>query len=236
MTYTEPSDDVINVEVARIEHSYHDFKVAHGETPDPAELREWARENVRERVILETEAKARKQSVDALMRSIVAEVPEPTVDEARAIFKAHPEAFVAPERVHAQHIVLHREHTTVAEATVMLLNLRAQLLDGSCTWEEAVAKTSHCANNSDLGTFPRGVMVEAFENVAFAQAEGTISDVVETPFGWHLIRVVAHFPEEPMLFEEAKEGILKQLKDDRERAALETFVDERKDPALWTQA
>ncbi|MFO0764501.1 MAG: protein translocase subunit SecD [Patescibacteria group bacterium] len=39
----------------------------------------------------------------------------------------------------------------------------------------------------DLGWFAKGDMVEAFEKTVFAQATGTISDVVESPFGFHLI-------------------------------------------------
>ncbi len=40
----------------------------------------------------------------------------------------------------------------------------------------------------DLGTFPRGRMVPAFDNAVFAMQPGGISDVVETPFGFHVIQ------------------------------------------------
>ncbi len=228
MNPLQPTASQIEDEVARLQARYEAFMQAQGEQPDPEQLRAWAEENVRERLILETEAKARKLSVDALMKEIMAAVPEVTVDEARAFFRSHKEQFIAPERVHAQHIVLHREEHEPAEAMTTLLNVRAQLLGGTCTWEEAVAQYSSCAGNADLGFFPRGTMVERFEAVAFETPEGAISDVVETEFGWHLIKVIAHLPEEPMLFEEAKPHLLKQLLEERQNAALEAFVDARK--------
>ncbi|MDO8648535.1 MAG: protein translocase subunit SecD [Candidatus Peregrinibacteria bacterium] len=45
------------------------------------------------------------------------------------------------------------------------------------------------AEGGNLGTFTRGTMVPAFETVAFTQPAGSVSDPVETPFGYHLIRV-----------------------------------------------
>ncbi len=228
MNYPAPTATQIEDEVNRLKARYEAFMKAQGEAPDTAQLRAWAEENVRERIILETEAKARKVTVEALMKEISDGAPEVTLDEARAFFRANRERFIAPERVHAQHIVLHRETHTPAEATTTLLNLRAQLLSGACTWEEAVAQHSSCPGNADLGTFPRGEMVERFEAAAFATPESELSDVVETEFGWHLIKVVAHLPEEPMLFEEAKPHLLEHLRDERQRAALEAFVDARK--------
>lgn len=228
MIYSQPTPEAIEAEVARLQPRYEAFMQAQGETPDPAQLREWAAENLREQIILEQEAKAAGKTVDELMKAVAAEAPEVTVEEARAEFRAHPERFVAPERVHAQHIVLHREDHTAAEALPELLNLRAKILSGELSWEDAVAGHSACAGNSDLGFFPRGAMVEPFEEAAFAAEEGSVTDVVETPFGWHLIRVLSHLPEEPMLFEEAKEGLMASLREAREREALERFVDARK--------
>ena len=226
--YSQPTSEAIDAEVTRLQPRYEAFMRAQGVEPDAAQLREWAAENLREQIILETEAKAAKKTVDALMTEISEAVPEATVEEARAEFRAHPEQFIAPERVHAKHIVIHREGADPAEAMKTLLNLRADINAGKITWEEAVEQTSSCPGGDDLGFFPRGEMVEEFENVAFNMEEDTVSDVVESPFGWHLIRVESHLPEEPMLFEEAKDNLMASMTEARRREALETYVDERK--------
>lgn len=61
----------------------------------------------------------------------------------------------------------------------------------AANFADLVRKNSEEPNASstagELGWFVKGDMVEAFENVVFEQATGTISDVVESPFGFHLI-------------------------------------------------
>jgi len=46
----------------------------------------------------------------------------------------------------------------------------------------------------DLGEFTRGQMVKAFEDAAFSQEIGKVGEIVESPFGYHLIKVTAKTP------------------------------------------
>lgn len=73
--------------------------------------------------------------------------------------------------------------------------IRAQLLAGTNFAELASAK-SDCPSGKqaggDLGPFERGRMVKPFDDAAFAQKVGEIGPVVETQFGFHVIKVTAH--------------------------------------------
>lgn len=79
--------------------------------------------------------------------------------------------------------------------------------------------TSTAPNGGDLGWFPKGVMVPAFEDVAFALEPGQVSDPVQTKFGWHIIKVVAKDPARPLTV-----PMLKQLKD----GAFQKWLDAEK--------
>ncbi len=67
-------------------------------------------------------------------------------------------------------------------------------LDNGADFAAIARERSDCLSRDaggDLGAFTRGQMVESFEEAAFALAVGAHSDVVETPFGYHLIRRTA---------------------------------------------
>lgn len=77
-----------------------------------------------------------------------------------------------------------------------LEDMRKQLLAGA-SFEDVARNVSECPsakNGGDLGEFGRGKMDKAFETAAFAQEVGTLGPVVETRFGYHIIKVTAHTP------------------------------------------
>lgn len=79
---------------------------------------------------------------------------------------------------------------TKEEALELMKNLQDSISAGSLTFSEAAMNHSDCPSSSDggdLGHFPRNMMDPAFEEAAFSLESGDISDIVETPFGYHLI-------------------------------------------------
>ena len=99
----------------------------------------------------------------------------------------------------------------------------------------ALAKgSSQCpssAKGGDLGYFQRGQMVKLFEEVAFALKPGEVSGIVETKFGYHLIKVVDKKPETMMAFKDIKDRLAQQLKQREVLKELHQYVSELKKKA-----
>jgi len=101
------------------------------------------------------------------------------------------------DQISASHILLMYEGSMRStatrskdEAAQQIADLKAQMDDGA---EFAALASAHsdCPSGSqggDLGEFGRGMMVPEFEQAAFGMEVGVTSDIVETPFGYHLIQ------------------------------------------------
>jgi len=76
----------------------------------------------------------------------------------------------------------------------------------------------------DLGFFPKGQMVPAFEAAAFALAPNQISDVIETPFGFHVIKVIEKRTAQSVPFGQAAPQIEQYLRQEQQQAKTKAFV------------
>lgn len=104
-----------------------------------------------------------------------------------------------PTKVSARHILISyagAEHAiagvkrTEAEARTLADQIAKDAKAPGANWSELAKYTDEPGSKEtggDLGSFARGQMVPAFERVAFALAVGQVSDVVQTPFGFHVI-------------------------------------------------
>ncbi len=101
------------------------------------------------------------------------------------------------EQVRASHILLMYAGSMRSSASRskddahrLIQEIQTQLATGG-DFAALASKHSDCPSRSkggDLGTFGRGQMVGPFEQAAFALAVGATSGIVETPFGYHLIK------------------------------------------------
>jgi peptidyl-prolyl cis-trans isomerase C len=107
------------------------------------------------------------------------------VDEAalRRYYDDHAAAFEVPGRVRARHIVVH----TPEEAASLLGRVRRNADFAALARASNVDTTRE--TGGDLGWVSRGVMVEAFDRALFSLKPGQISPVVQTPYGFHIVKV-----------------------------------------------
>jgi foldase protein PrsA len=106
------------------------------------------------------------------------------------------------DRVRASHILL----DTREKAEEVLAKAKAGEDFGKLAEQYSVdpnGKTS----KGDLGEFGYGMMVQPFEEAAFALEEGEISGIVETMFGFHIIKVFEKTIVDPTPFEEVRDNI-----------------------------
>lgn len=108
-----------------------------------------------------------------------------------AAFQEHIVGATAPvvEQVHARHILL----ATEADAMEVLVKLQQAQNFATLASQYSLDRGSK-DEGGDLGFFPRGVMAQPIENVAFALSPGQISGIVHTDFGYHIIQVVEKDP------------------------------------------
>jgi peptidyl-prolyl cis-trans isomerase C len=83
----------------------------------------------------------------------------------------------------------------------------------------------------DLGYFRRGQMVKAFEEAAFTLRPGEVSDIVETKFGYHLIKVIDKKPEKTMAYKDVKDRLGDYLKREKVQKEVRLYVEKLKEKA-----
>jgi len=133
--------------------------------------------------------------------------------------------------VHARHILIgvpsDADAAARTKARQTAQSVVGQLKRGA-KFEDIARKLStdpgSAPNGGDLGFFPKGQMTPAFEQAAFALKPGQTSDVVETPFGFHVIRTIERREERTAPFEEVNGQIKQFLTGGQREKKLADFV------------
>ncbi len=193
---------------------------------DDAELKKYYEQNQNEFQVQE-QAKVEfvKFSVDDLLAKA-----ELSKEDVRKYYDEHKNDFGSPEERRAAHILISvSASASQAEqdaAKAKAEQLLQQARQNPAKFAELAKKNSQdpgsAASGGDLGFFGRGMMVKPFDDAAFALKAGEISGLVKSDFGYHIIKLVAVKPSRFLPFDEAREGIVNKL---RQQKAADMFAE-----------
>ena len=167
-------------------------------------------------------------------------VPKITVaeEESKKFYDQNPDKFNRSETVRASHILIGVDAKASAEdkkkAREKVEKLRKDLAGGA-DFAALAKENSTCPSSQqggDLGFFGKGQMVPAFEQAAFALKPGEVSDIVETQFGYHIIKLLEKKAAETVAFKDVRPRIEEFLKGQKVSAAVNAYLTEAKKTAV----
>jgi parvulin-like peptidyl-prolyl isomerase len=167
-------------------------------------------------------------TVNRMTEEKVKDLAEPSEADVAEFYHRHPEKMKEPARVRACHILVPVKDGDRDGAMRRMAEIRARLAAG----EEFAGLAMECsacpsgARGGDLGTLRRGDLVRPFAEAVFAQPVGVVGEVVETPFGLHLIKVLERQEEAVLALEEAAPRIRRFLREAAAAALLKDWVAE----------
>jgi parvulin-like peptidyl-prolyl isomerase len=264
---------LIQEEVERMRPRYEEVFAEQEPDEREAQLREWARENAIERVLINQEARRAPEPiapeeieavyeamieqhggeeelyrhlglthadegeikadiehrlrVERLMDAACAHLSDPSDQDVAAYYEEHTDDFAAPEQVGVAHIVKHVDGSTDPETARKELAKAREELGQGADFAAVAEKYSDCPDNGgDLGYFPRGHMVEEFDDVVFTMPPGSVTDIFPSRFGFHIARVYGRKSAAPQPLEEIKEEVQAAVAEEMRREAIEAFIDQ----------
>jgi peptidyl-prolyl cis-trans isomerase C len=138
-----------------------------------------------------------------------------------------------PEQVRASHILLRVTKDTPPDQK-QAIKAKADALDkqakGGEDFAQLATKNSQdpgsAARGGDLGWFAKGAMVPAFDSAVWALKTGEISDVVETDFGYHVIKATDKRPEGYVPISDVRDRIKDYLSKEKVQAETQKVIDQ----------
>jgi peptidyl-prolyl cis-trans isomerase C len=160
-----------------------------------------------------------------------------TAEESNNFYKSNPNFFEQPEQVKASHILIKvapdDEESKKIQARKKIEAVQKKVRQGEDFGSLAKANSEGptAQRSGDLGYFSRGQMVKPFEDAAFALNVGEVSEIVETQFGYHLIKVTDKKPARTIPYKEVQPMVEQHLKNEKEKTEIQNYIENLKKSA-----
>jgi peptidyl-prolyl cis-trans isomerase D len=161
--------------------------------------------------------------VDAIQARVVV-----TPAEVERSYNENISQYSEPDQIRASHILVRTEGKDEAAARSQAEGLLAKARGGADF--AALAKSSSedestAARGGDLDFFSRGRMVQEFEDAAFQLEVGQLSDLVRSPFGYHVIKLTDKKPGAVRSIDEVRAQITEAIAFERAQAQAGTLAE-----------
>ncbi len=146
-----------------------------------------------------------------------------TDDQIKAEYEKNKEAYQIPEQRQARHILLTIDEDSSAATKAAKLEKAEEILARIRMGEDFAAMATTYSEDQtktqggDLGTFPRGRMVPEFDDAVFSMQPDTVSEVITTQFGYHIIKLDKIQPAVTKPLEEVRASIVEKLQTEQAR-------------------
>ncbi|MGD1934933.1 MAG: peptidylprolyl isomerase [Candidatus Phaeomarinobacter sp.] len=130
-------------------------------------------------------------------------------EEAKAFYDKQVSEVDIQEEISARHILVETE--AEAQAVIERINAGEDFIELA----KEVSTGPSGKDGGDLGYFVKDRMVPEFSEAAFALEPGAVSAPVKSDFGWHIIKVEDRRQQQLVAFDDVKEGIKVQLRDEK---------------------
>lgn len=205
-------DDIVEEELDQIRNSFEDAGAFNDALKQMGYSIDFLKKEIRTNM-----------AIQALLDQELASKTEVSEEEIRAFYESRPDNFTTPEQLRARHILIGPD----SGGLDTIREIRSSVAEGG-DFEQLAKEHSECPsgqNGGDLGYFGRGQMVDAFEKAAFALEIDEVSDVVETRFGYHIIKLEERRPEEVKSFDTVRADIETQLRRQKVSGQMQPYME-----------
>jgi parvulin-like peptidyl-prolyl isomerase len=157
--------------------------------------------------------------------------------ELEAYYRANEYRLTLPEEVRVRHILLTWKPLGTPDDRAALRRQMQGILEQARTGADFAELARNRSEDStapvggDTGFFHRGQMVPAFEEAAFTLQPGEISDIVETPFGLHILRLEERREARLLALQQVREQLRDYMRQERMAAAVRQEIERLKEEA-----